>query len=47
MAELFQHEYDHLYGILAVARAIDGKSFALSKEINKQRVQSKIDAVSL
>lgn len=29
LAELLQHEYDHLDGILAVARAIDGKSFAL------------------
>lgn len=42
MSELFQHEYDHLYGILAVSRAIDGKSFALSQEINKIRVQSMI-----
>lgn len=28
MAELFQHEFDHLNGILAVERAISGKSFA-------------------
>lgn len=28
MAELFQHEFDHLNGILAVERAINGKSFA-------------------
>lgn len=27
MAELIQHEYDHLNGILATQRAIDGKSF--------------------
>lgn len=27
MAELIQHEYDHLDGILATQRAIDGKSF--------------------
>ena len=27
MAELIQHEYDHLEGILATQRAIDGKSF--------------------
>lgn len=32
MSELFQHEYDHLEGILAVSRAIDGKSFALASE---------------
>lgn len=29
LSELVQHEYDHLDGILAVSRAIDGKSFAL------------------
>jgi peptide deformylase len=27
MSELFQHEYDHLDGILATQRAIDGKAF--------------------
>jgi len=31
LAELIQHEYDHLDGILAVARAIDTESFALSR----------------
>ncbi len=29
LAELLQHECDHLDGVLAVARAIDGQSFAL------------------
>ncbi len=29
LSELIQHEYDHLDGILAVSRAMDGKSFAL------------------
>ncbi|CUH95274.1 hypothetical protein P22_1344 [Propionispora sp. 2/2-37] len=29
LAELIQHEYDHLEGILAVDRAIDSHSFAL------------------
>lgn len=29
LAELLQHEYDHLDGILAVQRAIDGKSFRM------------------
>ena len=29
LSELIQHEVDHLNGILAVSRAIDGKSFAL------------------
>ncbi len=29
MAELIQHEYDHLDGILATMRAIDNKSFAI------------------
>ena len=32
MAELIQHEYDHLDGILATMRAIDHKSFAIKKE---------------
>jgi peptide deformylase len=32
LAELLQHEYDHLDGILAVSRAIDGKSFALRSQ---------------
>jgi peptide deformylase len=31
LSELLQHEYDHLFGILAVARAIDSKSFSLKK----------------
>lgn len=29
MAELIQHEYDHLDGILATMRAIDSRSFAM------------------
>ena len=29
LSELLQHEYDHLEGILAVSRAMDGRSFAL------------------
>ena len=29
MAELIQHEYDHLDGILATMRAIDNKSFMM------------------
>ncbi|NHJ12999.1 MAG: peptide deformylase [Candidatus Thorarchaeota archaeon] len=33
LSELLQHEHDHLEGILAVSRAIDGKSFALRSEI--------------
>ncbi|MDF2532910.1 MAG: N-formylmethionyl-tRNA deformylase [Clostridia bacterium] len=33
LAELLQHEYDHLDGILAVMRAVDGKSFAFRSEI--------------
>jgi peptide deformylase len=32
LSELLQHEYDHLDGILAVSRAIDGQSFALRSE---------------
>ena len=30
MAELLQHEYDHLDGILATQRAINNKSFKLN-----------------
>jgi peptide deformylase len=33
LSELLQHEYDHLDGILAVARAIDDKSFAFRSEL--------------
>jgi peptide deformylase len=32
LSELLQHEYDHLDGILAVSRAIDGQSFSLRKQ---------------
>ncbi|WP_432406206.1 peptide deformylase [Wukongibacter sp. M2B1] len=32
LAELIQHEYDHLDGILAVQRAIDKKSFRINKD---------------
>lgn len=32
MSELIQHECDHLDGILAVSRAMDGKSFCLRSE---------------
>lgn len=32
LSELLQHEYDHLDGVLAVSRAIDGRSFALKSQ---------------
>ena len=32
LSELLQHEYDHLDGVLAVARAIDDRSFALRSQ---------------
>ena len=32
MSELLQHEYDHLNGILAVSRAVDGKSFCVRSQ---------------
>jgi peptide deformylase len=32
LSELLQHEIDHLDGVLAVSRAIDGDSFALQSE---------------
>ncbi|MBU4268673.1 MAG: peptide deformylase [Acidobacteria bacterium] len=35
LSELLQHEIDHLDGILAVQRAIDGKSFAFRNEWEK------------
>ena len=31
-SELLQHEFDHLDGILAVSRAIDGQAFALKSQ---------------
>ncbi len=37
LSELLQHECNHLDGILAVSRAIDGKSFALRSEIDRLR----------
>lgn len=33
LAELLQHEYDHLDGILAVMRAVDDKSLSFRSEI--------------
>lgn len=33
LSELFQHEIDHLDGILATDRAIDGRSFAMRSEV--------------
>ena len=38
-SELLQHEYDHLDGILAVSRAIDGRSFALRSQRKKDNNQ--------
>jgi peptide deformylase len=35
MAELLQHEVDHLDGILAVQRAIDPRSFALARAMGR------------
>ena len=32
LSELLQHEYDHLDGILAVSRAMDGQSMALKSQ---------------
>jgi peptide deformylase len=32
LSELFQHEYDHLDGILAVQRGVDNKAFRINKE---------------
>ena len=32
LSELLQHEFDHLDGILAVSRAIDGQSFAFKSQ---------------
>jgi len=39
LSELLQHEYDHLDGVLAVMRAIDGKSFAYRNQIQGHRPQ--------
>jgi peptide deformylase len=35
LSELFQHEIDHLDGILATDRAIDARSFAMRSEVMK------------
>ncbi len=34
LSELLQHEYDHLDGILAVSRAVDGQAFCLRSELH-------------
>jgi len=39
LSELLQHEYDHLDGILAVMRAIDGKSFAYRDQVQSPQPQ--------
>ena len=36
LSELFQHEIDHLDGILATDRALDQRSFAMRNEVFKQ-----------
>lgn len=37
LSELLQHECDHLDGVLAVARAIDGRSFAIRGQVETPR----------
>lgn len=39
LAELLQHECDHLDGVLAVARAVDAQSFALRCEVERREGQ--------
>ena len=41
LSELLQHEYDHLDGILAVSRAIDGRSFALRRQLKPTALGAK------
>ena len=36
LSELLQHEIDHLNGILATDRAIDGRSFAMRNVVHRQ-----------
>ncbi len=38
LAELLQHEYDHLDGILATMRAVDSHSFYLKQMLEEQRL---------
>jgi peptide deformylase len=40
LAELLQHEMDHLDGVLAIDRAIDRESFCMRGEHERQRSQS-------
>ncbi|MHA3962990.1 MAG: peptide deformylase [Candidatus Thorarchaeota archaeon SMTZ1-45] len=40
LSELLQHEYDHLDGILAVMRAIDGKSFTYKNQLKLHTPQT-------
>jgi peptide deformylase len=39
LSELLQHEVDHLDGVLAVDRALDGESLATREEWLRQRRQ--------
>lgn len=41
LSELLQHEIDHLDGILAIQRAIDGRSFAIRQERKKPSPRSR------
>ncbi|MFZ2955924.1 MAG: peptide deformylase [Candidatus Ozemobacteraceae bacterium] len=41
LSELIQHEYDHLDGVLAVSRAIDGKSFSFRSELEADQAGAK------
>ncbi|MGZ9067397.1 MAG: peptide deformylase, partial [Burkholderiales bacterium] len=44
-AELLQHEIDHLDGVLAVDRAIDGESLVMRREYerNREYFDAKVD----
>ena len=46
MSELLQHEYDHLEGILAVSRAVDGTSFALRSQLEHIDLKVSYDPVN-
>ncbi len=42
LSELLQHECDHLDGILATARVIDGTSFALKSQMKLEEISFRI-----
>lgn len=46
LSELLQHECDHLDGILATARAVDGRAFAFRSELHRSSSENAVQSVT-